>query len=138
MSDVRLELVDATTSSLHLADSYLVASGGDQCTIFATVLSRLGTTEGLWWRLTDGYSPALIARDIATLSHIGEFEVVVIDGPNSAEAVDIIDALLTGEPVTRDSSFGNLVSAINRPRPPRSLHIRRGERVETLRGRLVS
>jgi hypothetical protein len=137
VSDVRLESVDATTRSIEFADACLVAETGDQSTVFAAVLSRVGKVSGLWWRLHDGYSPALVARDIATLSHIGEFEVVVVDGPMSAEAAEVIQSLLTGEPVTRDTPFGSLVSAINRPQPPRALRILRGERTKESHGRLV-
>lgn len=138
MSEIRLEPVDATTRSLEFVDSFIVAEHGDQATTFAAILSRVGEVAGLWWHLSPGYPPSLVARDVATLSHLGNFGVVVIDGDGSDEAASIIHDLLIGEPVTRETSFGPLVDAVNRPAPPRTLRVVPGEKLEKLRGRLVA
>jgi len=70
---------------------------------------------------TQEYLPALCARDLATMAHLGPLSTVVIVG--TPEAADMIDALLTGDAITMSNAAGKLTSAYNRPPPPRPLTI---------------
>jgi hypothetical protein len=70
---------------------------------------------------TQEYPPALCARDVATMAHLGPLSTVVIVG--TPEDALIIEALLSGEVVTMSNSAGTLSSAYNRPPPPRPLDI---------------
>jgi hypothetical protein len=70
---------------------------------------------------SEEYSAALCARDLATMAHLGPLSTVVIVG--TPEAAAMIDALLTGDAITMSNSAGTLISAYNRPPPPRPLTI---------------
>ena len=70
---------------------------------------------------TQEYPPALCARDVATMAHLGPLSTVVIVG--APEDALMIEALLSGEGVTMSNSAGTLTSAYNRPPPPRPLDI---------------
>jgi len=70
---------------------------------------------------TQEYLPALCARDVATMAHLGPLATVVIVG--TPEDALVIEALLSGEVVTMSNTAGTLTSAYNRPPPPRPLDI---------------
>lgn len=108
---------DAHEAPQEVTEEFLEVVNGDVATFTARYLATYGSVPGLWIVLREGYQPSLIARDIATLTHLGHLEKVAIEGDNANDALVVIAALLTGESVTMDSPFGNLREAFNRPRP---------------------
>lgn len=113
---VRVAVCSAHESLAAAIDAdFLRVVDGDIATYVAAYLQSHRTVAGIWWELSSGYSPALIARDIATLSHLGAFDHIAINGEMSEEAVEVIAALLRDEPVTMSSAFGDLEGAMNRP-----------------------
>jgi alkanesulfonate monooxygenase SsuD/methylene tetrahydromethanopterin reductase-like flavin-dependent oxidoreductase (luciferase family) len=109
------------------ADDFVCVAGGDTATYLGAYLARHHNLGGVWWILQPGYSPALIARDIATLSHLGRISRIAIVGDRAAEACDIIRALLQDAPVSMQTSFGELVAAVNRPPIAHELELCVGE-----------
>ena len=112
-------------------DAFLELVDGDIATYLGAYLELHHNLGGVWWQLRPGYSPALIARDIATLSHLGQIATVALVGDDANEALEVISALLRDEPVTLSTSFGDLVDAVNRPAIAYSLVVCVGEKSNT-------
>ena len=74
------------------------------------------------------YPASLVARDVATLSHLRGFRTVLVEGTH--DAAELIAALLRGESVTMHNSAGSVTAVTNRPAPPRPLAIFYGQRDE--------
>ena len=121
--------VDATLdSALTTYDADFVnVTHGDLATFFGAYLQRFGRVTGVWWTLDPGYSPALIARDIATLSHLGVIERIAVEGDRAHDALEVISAMLNDEPVTMNTPFGELIGAVNRPSISRAIDLYVGE-----------
>lgn len=95
--------------------AFMEVRDADVAVYVGAYLARHQHLSGLWWNIQPGYSPALVARDIATLSHLGRIEKIAVAGDHALEAFDVIIALLTDEPVSMSTPFGELVDAVNRP-----------------------
>lgn len=79
---------------------------------------------GVWLEVSSSYSAQMIARDIATLSHLITLDHVAIAAPaNSFEHTEIVRALLTDGPVSISNVAGDVVDAFNRPLPPNEITI---------------
>ena len=83
---------------------------------------RWPQVRGVWLRASAGYSAALIARDVKTLSTLRPIEHVVIDAESNAAAhAEVVDALLSDREVTLDNAVAHLSRAYNRPAPPQPI-----------------
>ena len=113
---------------------FVVVSHGDAATYLGAYLTRYTSLTGLWFVLHHGYHPSLIAKSLATLSHLGQFSSVAIEGENAAAALSVIVALMTRDQVAMESPFGDLHDAVNRPQPafPISFFVGRRQNGEAL------
>ncbi len=96
---------------------------GELSVLVAAVGERWPRTAALGVNTSEGFSAAVAAREIATLSFLAPFsEVVVFDERGfSRESREIIEALLAGGPVTMSNAAGSLTDAMNLPRPDRDI-----------------
>jgi hypothetical protein len=128
-ASVSVVQVDATLAAAltPYEVDFVNVTHGDPATYFGAYLQRFGRVAGVWWTLDPGYSPALIARDIATLSHLGVIERIAIEGDSAQDALEVISAMLDDEPVTMSTPFGELIGAVNRPSMSRAIDLYVGE-----------
>lgn len=116
----------------HLVDSdFLAVTSGDAATFVASYLALFNSVSGLWITLREGYHPSLVARDLATLSHLGRIHSIAIEGAHALDALSVITSLMTGDVVSVPSIFGDLHEAVSRPAPPYQIAFYLGERRES-------
>ena len=112
-----LEEHDAHQPLRPSTSDFVAVRQGDAATYFGAYLTTYTSLTGLWFVLHDGYHPSLIAKSLATLSYLGHFSSVAIEGENAAEALSVIVALMTRDHVAMESPFGDIHDAVNRPHP---------------------
>jgi hypothetical protein len=78
---------------------------------------------GPWLVVGEGYTASMAARDIATLSWLGDFDHVVIDGDRSSEQAVVVRAMLTDDEVNLATDVLMVRGAYNRPAPPRPITV---------------
>ena len=139
-----LESLDDVARAAHGATVFSCANAD---TIVATgaLHGRLPGAIGVWLELSDDYSAQMVARDVATLSWIVEFDHVVVAAPTLVlERAEVVRALLSDDEVTFSNEAATVRGAYNRPSPPSPVTVwsydgqslRNGD--EVLRAREVS
>ncbi len=123
--DLPLTRLDAAPAVITASTARVLISCPDASTVVtaAWLSVRLTSSVGVWLRLGPGYSAALAARDVATLSHLLELSDAVVDGPAAPSEAELVRALLTEDPVDFANDAGTLRGAYNRPAPPRPLRV---------------
>ena len=96
---------------------FVAVTRGDAATYFAAYLTTYRSLTGLWLVLQDGCHPSVIAKNLSTLSYLGRFSSVAIEGENAEAALSVIVALMTRDHVAMKSPFGDLHGAVNLPQP---------------------
>jgi hypothetical protein len=109
----------AATAELPILDCL----DGDAVVVLAGLRGDLPDAVGVRLVANEDYPAALIARDVATLSHLVGLTTVVVGGDDADDAVTLIQALLGDEPVTLANAAGTLTEAYNRPAPARPLTV---------------
>ena len=85
----------------------------------AALRDELDGPLGVWLEISEGYSAALAARDVATLSWLVILEhVVVAASHHSDQHADVVRALLSDDEVNLTNDVAILAHAFNRPAPP--------------------
>ncbi|MGC1420496.1 MAG: hypothetical protein WA786_10315 [Acidimicrobiales bacterium] len=123
--DLPLTRLDAAPAVITASTARVLISCPDASTVVtaAWLSVRLTSSVGVWLRLGPGYSAALAARDVATLSHLLELTDAVIEGAAPPSEADLVRALLTEDPVDFANDAGTLTGAYNRPAPPRPVEV---------------
>lgn len=103
------------------------------------VLAALGVSSdvelGLWLRVDEERPAVLVARDLATLSHLVHFGVVVIAANSDCRAqADVVRALLSGDEVNFSNEVTTLRGAYNRPAPAWTLEVASSDGATIFRG----
>ena len=99
-------------------DAVLEFVGIDPIVAAAALLARGEAIDAFVLTVDEGYSAAMAARDISTLSYLGTLPNVIIDaGEIGPDAVELIEALFTNDAVNFDNDAGQLHEAFNRPAP---------------------
>ncbi len=78
---------------------------------------------GPWLVVGQDYPASMAARDIATLSWLGDFDHVVIDGERASEQAAVVRAMLTDDEVNLATDVLTVRGAYNRPAPPRLITV---------------
>lgn len=95
-------------------------SDGDVVVLLAALADRCRGQMGVYLKASAQYRPQMIARDVATLSHLVPLSQVVVDSEPIAE---VVRALLSEEEVTFSNSEATLTRAYNRPAPPQLITV---------------
>jgi alkanesulfonate monooxygenase SsuD/methylene tetrahydromethanopterin reductase-like flavin-dependent oxidoreductase (luciferase family) len=99
-------------------DAVLEFVGIDPIVAAAALLARGEAIDAFVLTVDEGYSAAMAARDISTLSYLGTLHNVIIDaGEIGPDAVELINALFTNDAVSYENGAGELHGAFNRPAP---------------------
>jgi hypothetical protein len=102
----------------------LECSDADTVMAAATLGGELDRPVGVWLEITSGYSAALCARDVATLSWLIDLEhVVVAATEKSRSQADVVEALLTNDEVNFTNDVAVIAHAYNRPAPPKPITV---------------
>ena len=120
---VSLESLDDACADFEPGDLLDVVNGDA-----TMVLAARGVTSevelGLWLRVDEQRPAALAARDLATLSHLVHFGVVVIAASSDSRAqADVVRALLSADEVNFSNEVTTLRGAYNRPAPAWTLEV---------------
>ncbi len=131
---VSLESLDDARTDFEPGDLLDVVNGDA-----AMVLAALGVTSdvefGLWLRVDDDRPAALAARDLATLSHLVRFGLVVVAASvESAAQADVVRALLSADEVNFSNEVTTLRGAYNRPAPAWPLDVASSDGASIVRG----
>ena len=78
---------------------------------------------GPWLVVGEDYPASMAARDIATLSWIGDFDHVVIDGERASEQAAVARAMLTDDEINLATDVLTVRGAYNRPAPSRPITV---------------
>lgn len=109
------ELLAATEIS-----GLIACSDGDVVILLSALAERCHGPVGVFLEASEQYRPQIIARDVATLSHLVELTDVVLTSEADAE---IVRALLSEDAVTLSNAEATLREAFNRPAPPRPVTV---------------
>jgi hypothetical protein len=102
----------------------LECSDADTVTAAATLGGELDRPIGVWLEISSGFTAALCARDIATLSWLIDLEhVVVAATEKSGSQADVVEALLTNDEVNFTNDVAVIAHAYNRPAPPKPITV---------------
>jgi hypothetical protein len=113
----------------------LECSDADTVMAAATLGGELDRPIGVWLEITSGYSAALCARDVATLSWLIDLEhVVVAATEKSTSHADVVEALLTNDEVNFTNDVAVIAHAYNRPAPPKPITVWSFDGVSVRRG----
>jgi len=78
----------------------LQCSDADTVMAAATLGGELDRPIGVWLEISPGYTAALCARDVATLSWLIDLEHVVVAATEKSRShADVVEALLTNDEV---------------------------------------
>jgi hypothetical protein len=90
----------------------------------ASLHGQLNRPIGVWIDITLGYSAALAARDVATLSWLIDLEHVVVSAEHQATShAQVVAALLTDDEVNFSNDVATISKAYNRPAPPKPVTV---------------
>jgi hypothetical protein len=114
-------------ASLVSANANLIVlecSDADTVMAAATLCGALDRPIGVWLDVSDGYTAALCARDVATLSWLIDLEHVVVSASEKATShADVVTALLTNDEVNFSNDVAVIAHAYNRPAPPKPITV---------------
>jgi hypothetical protein len=102
----------------------LECSDADTVMAAATLGPELDRPIGVWLEVTPGYTAALCARDVATLSWLMDLEHVVIAASEKSRShAEVVEALLTNDEVNFTNDVAGIAHAYNRPAPPKPITV---------------
>lgn len=131
---VSLEVLDDARADFETGDLVDVVNG-DATMVIAALGSASPVELGLWLRVDEQRPAALAARDLATLSHLVHFGVVVIAAQVDCRAqADVVRALLSADEVNFSNEVTTLRGAYNRPAPAWPLEVVSSDGVTIFRG----
>ena len=114
----------ASLVSAHANVVIFECSDADTVMAAATLGGELDRPIGVWLEITPGYSAALCARDVATLSWLIDLEHVVVAATEKSQShADVVAALLTNDEVNFTNDVAVIAHAYNRPAPPKPITV---------------
>jgi len=117
-------LVDRDDVAPRLAPGdVLDVKDADATMVLASLDETLGVGVGLWLRVNDQHPAALVARDLATLSRLRAFTLVVIESSDALAQAEVVRALFSEGEVNFVNEVATLRGAYNRPAPPRPIEV---------------
>jgi hypothetical protein len=114
----------ASHVSAHANMVVLECSDADTIMAAATLSGELDRPIGVWLEITSGYTAAICARDLATLSWLIDVEHVVVAAREKSQShADVVEALLTNDEVNITNDVAVIAHAYNRPAPPKPITV---------------
>jgi hypothetical protein len=90
----------------------------------ASLHGLLDRPIGVWIEITPGYSAAIAARDVATLSWLIDLDHVVVSAEHQATShAQVVEALLSDDEVNFSNDVAEISKAYNRPAPPKPVTV---------------
>jgi hypothetical protein len=90
----------------------------------ASLHGLLDRPIGVWIEITPGYSAAIAARDVATLSWLIDLDHVVVSAEHQATShAQVVEALLSNDEVNFSNDVAVISKAYNRPAPPKPVMV---------------
>ena len=114
----------SSENSLQPREGAVWGYGKDVAVVAARDLMLFGAITDMLVSVDASYSPALLARDIATLSHLGVIGTLYVEGEHASEAVEIVRELLAGEELHLMTSWGQFKGARIKPLAPYDVTVR--------------
>lgn len=134
---VSLETLDDARDEFLQGD-VLDVTNGDAVMMLAALGPTLDVTLGLWLRVDEQRPAVLAARDLATLTHLVDVGLVVIEASERAEAqADVVRALFSADEVNFANEITTIRGAYNRPAPARPLEVASSDGLMLYRGGVV-
>jgi hypothetical protein len=115
--------LDDAPRVLNAGEILFSCSDADSIMCLSSLREQLETSVGIWLEVGESYPAALCARDIATLSWLVDLREVVIAGDDAGSQAEVVRAMLSEEEITFSNKVANIVSAYNRPAPPKPIRV---------------
>ena len=106
--------------SANLSHCFVECTDADTVVALSARTLPIDGPIGVWLTPSAKYSAQLIARDVATLSHLLRLTEVAV---TTLAHADIVEALLQENEVTIANEVATITKAFNRPSPPHKVRV---------------